>query len=107
MTRPLDAYMDAVHHLAWLAICDHDEQAHGGLNCAGVCPGADAMTLLSDVSAMCDGPKVATPAEYIGAACDLLNLAAADESSPKRAREIRAAVDMLADVQRRSARVRS
>ena len=104
----LNARMDAVHHLAWLSIARHDEDAHGGNCCADGCPDVEAYEVLADVSATTDpGPcLVAKPSDYIRAALDLLHLAIADEDSPKRARELRGVVDALADVERRARRVR-
>ena len=105
--RTLEARMDAVHHLAWLAIHRHDEAAHGGMCCSAPCQEQDAYDILSTASAATDpGPcLVAKPADYIAAALDLLNLAIADEDSPKRARELRKAADVLVDVERRARRV--
>lgn len=81
------AYIDAVHHLAWLC-CDDHEWQHAD-------PEID---LLAGVSADCDGPKEATPDEYVQAALDLLRLAEHDalEAIPRgqkrRRRELHARI---------------
>jgi hypothetical protein len=87
VSRNTDAYVDLVHHLAWLAASDHDE--------SGAIPSATSR-LLDEVSALTDWPPhIATPANYVQGALDLLALAIADSERPADLRDLRAARDVL------------
>lgn len=86
--RPV-AYLQACHNLAWLAL---DDISHRPSNMRLRPLGAAQVGALEAVSALGDhGFDGCSPEEYVQAAVDLLNLAAADalDGVPKRKRAAR------------------